>query len=246
MSSMGKTKTALFDESKKDEKKPNKTKRVKHVEAGTETKVDESPERTVEKEKAIKVRSKKYKEAKSQIDRNKKYEISDAIKLARETSYVKFDGSLEMHFVIKKTGFSTSISLPHTFGKEKKVEIVSDETVKKLKEGKIDFDVLLATPDMMPKIVPFARLLGPKGLMPNPKNGTLIKNAKDAQNFSTGAITMKTEKEAPVVHMVAGKLSMKDEDLKENIKVIMDSLGKNQIVKAYIAPTMGPSIKLAV
>ena len=106
---------------------------------------------------------------------------------------------------------------------------------------------LVATAAMMPKIVPFARLLGPKGLMPNPKNGTLVPDEKKAKSFSTGTIALKTEKEAPLVHTVIGKVSQDGKELSENLEAIFKAFGGvKQIDKAYIKPTMGPSVKIKI
>lgn len=192
-------------------------------------------------------RGKKYQEAKSKIEVGKNYPVKDAIKLVKETSYSKFDGTMEMHLVVKKTGTSTQVTLPHQAGKEKKIEIATDTTIKKLAEGKVDFDILLSTPDFMPKLVPFARILGPKGLMPNPKSGTIIKNAKEASKFLGNSLNLKTEKDAPLIHTVIGKVSQKDQELAENIEAILKALaGEKQIIRAFLKSTMSPSVKLQV
>lgn len=194
-----------------------------------------------------KVRGKKYVVAKKKFDNVKVYSAAEAIKLVKETSYSKFDGTMELHMIVKKAGISAQITLPHAAGKTKKVEIASDDTIEKLKNAKIDFDILVATPEMMPKLVPFARLLGPKGLMPNPKNGTLVPDAKKAKSFSTGTVTLKTEKEAPLVHTVIGKVSQDGKELAENLESIFKAFGGGkQIDKAYIKATMGPSVKVKV
>ena len=266
---MGKTKTAFIGEEvgheekeKKERKSPRagseqkKTKvaglkggqKITEVSAEVED-IDKQEEVSQESKKFArepKGRSKKYKEAKGKIDNSKLYSLKSAIELAKSIAFTSFDATLEMHLVIKKEGFSAKVALPHSFGKEKKVEVADSNTIDKLKEGKIDFDVLLATPDMMPKLVPFAKLLGPKGLMPNPKNGTLIRSTAEAKNFSQSTVTIKTEKSAPVIHTSIGKTSMEVKDLVENGNKIIDSLGKNQIEKAYISSTMGPSIKLTI
>ncbi|KKQ92534.1 MAG: hypothetical protein UU16_C0022G0033 [Candidatus Woesebacteria bacterium GW2011_GWA2_40_7] len=193
------------------------------------------------------VRSVKYKDAKKKIEPGKTYAIEAAIKLVKEASYSKFDGTMEAHLVLKKAGISAQVTLPHAAGREKKVEIASDETIEKLKAGKIDFDILIATPAMMPKLVPFARLLGPKGLMPNPKNGTLVTDPKKANSFSAGTVTIKTEKEAPLIHTVVGKNSQKDEEIADNLKAIFKAFGGDkQIVRAFIKSTMSPSVKVEV
>ena len=99
---------------------------------------------------------------------------------------------------------------------------------------------------MMPKLVPFAKVLGPKGLMPNPKTGTLIKNPNDAKKFSANSLTIKTEKDFPLIHTVIGKASQKDSELIENAEAIIEAVNKNQIVKVYLKSTMSPSVKLAI
>jgi len=192
-----------------------------------------------------KVRGKKYVEAKKKFDNSKTYSINEAINFVKETSYSKFDGTVELHLLTKKTGISASLTLPHQAGKQKKVEIASDTTIEKLKTGKIDFDILVATAAMMPKLVPFARLLGPKGLMPNPKNGTLVATDAKAKSFSTGSVVLKTEKEAPLVHTVVGKVSQETKELSDNLEAILKAFGGGkQIEKAFIKATMGPSVKV--
>lgn len=258
---MGKTKTAIVgeavEEKPKKEKKEKEQKvhiaglkggqRIKVVEAETLPTQEEAGKEEEKKIKAPKVRSKKYQEAKTKLTSGQLYPLGDAVKLVKETSYSKFDGTVELHLVVKRAGLSAKITLPHSAGKEKKVEIASEETVKKLTAGKIDFDILLATPDMMPKLVPFAKTLGPKGLMPNPKNGTLISDIKKAKSFSAGTLNLKTEKEAPLMHTVVGKVSQDDKELIENTETILNALGgSKQIIKGYMKATMGPSVKLAI
>ena len=261
---MGKTKTAFVgtevdDKNKQKHEKARKGdaekvhisglkggQRVKIVEAApVEPEKEAEAEKKTSKKVVEKIRSKKYQDVKSKIQPGKTYPVKDAIKLVKETSYSKFDGTMELHLVVKKAGANAQVTLPHAAGREKKVEIAGDETIEKLKAGKIDFDVLVATPDMMPKLVPFARLLGPKGLMPNPKNGTLVSDPKKAKGFSTGTVVLKTEKEAPLIHTVIGKNSQKDGEIAENTDAILKAFGgSKQIVKAYMKSTMSPSVKL--
>ncbi|MCX6706069.1 MAG: 50S ribosomal protein L1 [Candidatus Woesebacteria bacterium] len=266
---MGKTKTAFVKEVKDETKRSSfeelKEKRAKQAEekihiaglkGGQRVKIIEAEQiitteeiKKEEEEKAKKaprIRGKKYNEVKAKVDRNKSYPVKEAIKLVKETSYSKFDGSVELHMVIKKLGLSASVTLPHSAGKEKRVEIASDETIKKLELGKIDFDILIATPDMMPKLVPFAKVLGPKGLMPNPKNGTLVPDIKKAKSVGGNTITIKTEKEAPLIHTVIGKVSQKEEELEENLAAIIKAISEKQVEKAYLKATMGPSVRLKI
>ncbi len=251
---MGKTKTAIIsgipDDKLSGEEKYKKRKAGK--ESG-ERKTDEVP--TVEEPKAglspkarrgVRIRGSKHKKAVAKVDKGKLYDLKEAVKLVQETSYSSFDGTIEFHATIKKDSFTANVDLPHSTGKSKKVEIANDKTLAKLKKGVVDFDVLLATPDMMPKLVQFAKILGPKGLMPNPKSGTLLKDAKDAKKFSANSITIKTERKAPLVHIGVGKVSQKQSEVVENVEAVIKAIGPRQILKAFLSPTMGPSVKLKV
>lgn len=263
---MGKTRTAVISDA--PDSKPKKKERKKHRKSLRETKGIKIPglkggerivaidselipeEERVEKKKEKKeaglpkIRGKKYQDARGKIDREKLYKIADAVKLIKQTSYSSFDATVEAHLVVKKVGTSMQLKLPHSTGKVKKIEIADKKTIENLEKGKIDFDILLATAEMMPKLVPYAKLLGPKGLMPNPKNETIIKNAKEKKKFLGNKITIKTEKRAPLIHLVIGKVSQKDSEITENIEAILKVLGKKQVIKAYLTSTMGPSVKL--
>lgn len=219
--------------------------KVKKVEE-TGQNPEEGKKEVKKREIVEKVRGKKYIEAKGKIDRNKSYKASDAITLVKNSSYSAFDGTMEVHLVVKKIGVSANVALPHSAGKTKKIEVASEETIKKLQAGKVDFDVLLATADFMPKLVAFAKILGPRGLMPNPKTGTLIKSEKDADKFSVNTQSLKTEKIAPLIHTTFGKVSQKNEELEENLEAILKGIGRLQIVRAYIKSSMSPSVKLAI
>lgn len=220
--------------------------KVKEVGVTEATQAEEQKEAKKKKEVVEKVRGKKYIEAKAKINRERFYSIPEAIKAIKDSSYSTFPGSMEVHLVTKKDGLSANVTLPYSTGKQKKVEVADEKTIEKLKAGKVDFDVLLATADMMPKLVPFAKLLGPRGMMPNPKAGTLIKSAKDAEKFSGNTLTIKTEKSAPLIHTMFGKVAQEDKELAENLEAILKGVGKTQILKAYIKSTMSPSVKISL
>lgn len=206
----------------------------------------EAPKR---KEKILTVssRGKKYLESKVKISKTILYKVEDAVKAVKESTYSKFDGTMELHLNVKKTGVNVQVTLPFSSGKQKKIEIADEKTLAKLKEGKIDFDLLLATAEMMPKLAMFARLLGPKGLMPNPKNGTVIKTEKDADKFKGNLITLKSEREVALVHTSFGKVSQKTEELVKNAESIINALGGSKtIAKAFMKSTMSPSVKIVI
>lgn len=200
----------------------------------------------VEKARRIKQRGKKYLAAQTKVDPGKNYTPEEAARLVKETSISRFDGSVELHLVLAR-GISTSLELPYSTGKTRKVEIANEETVEKLKEGKVDFDVLLATPQMMPKLVPFAKLLGPRGLLPNPKQGTLVPDPQKAkEKFGGKSLQIKSEKNAPLVHLVVAKTSQPEEEIAANIKAVIKSIEPKNIQKAVVSASMGPGIKVAL
>ncbi len=191
-----------------------------------------------------KVRGKKYQDARKKVDRNKIYPLSEAIKLAQETSFSKFNGSIEVHLVIKEAGLKGEVQFPHSTGKQTKIATVNDALLKKIAKGKIDFDVLLATPATMPKLTKYAKILGPKGLMPNPKTGTITDNPKELAKQMANKTQFKTEAKAPLIHQVIGKVDFKPRELEANFKALTEAIGINKIKKAVITSTMGPGIKI--
>lgn len=199
------------------------------------------------KEKRQKQRGKKYLAARTKVEPQKSYSYGDAARLVKETSITRFPGSVELHLVLAKNNLNTSTELPYSTGKTKKIEIASDETLAKLKEGKIDFDVLLATPEMMPKLVPYAKILGPKGLLPNPKQGTLTNDPEKAkEKFGGKNLQVKSEKKAPLAHLVIAKTSQAEEEIAANIKAVIESIEPKNIQKAVLSASMGPGIKVTV
>lgn len=200
-----------------------------------------------QKVKTAKVRGKKYQKAKKLIDVNKYYSLKDAVKLVKETSFSKFDGKIEAHVTTLDIGNVGEITFPHLETATKKVVILNDTILAEIKDGKVNFDVLIATPATMPKLLPFARVLGPKGLMPNPKNGTLTDDPETAvKKLSIAKTTVKTEKKSPVIHIVVGKVSQPVEELTANIDELIKVVKVNKIKKLALCATMGPCVKVEV
>ena len=222
-------------------------------------------------------KGKRYQEAAALIEKGKAYPIEEAVALVKKTSNVKFDASVDVVF---KLGLDTrhadqqlrgAIVLPHGTGKTKKVLVVTQgakveeakaagadvvggkEILEDIQKGWLDFEVMIATPDMMAELGKLGRILGPKGLMPNPKTGTVTMDvAKAVQETKAGKVTYRTDKDGNV-HMTIGRVSFDDEKLAENFKVIYDLLVKSKPSSAkgtymknvVISTTMGPSVKVA-
>ncbi len=198
-----------------------------------------------EKPKKAHMRSSKYRVVRSQVDKTKLYEPSVAIDLIKKLSYTKFDGMITAHAVVKEEGMSASLTLPHSTGKSIRVAIVTDELLKDIADGKIEFDALVAAPQFMPKLARFAPVLGPKGLMPNPKNGTLTANPEAAKKkLEAGTTTIKTEKKAPLFHIQIGKVSMPTKELTANLEAVIKVLSL-KLDRIIIAATMSPGVKVS-
>lgn len=196
--------------------------------------------------KVIKARSHKYQAVRAKVDKSKAHSPLTAVELVKKLSYSKFAGSLEAHIEVKEVGMSANLTLPHSTGKTIRVAVASEEVLAAVEAGKIDFDVLVSSPQFMPKLARLARVLGPKGLMPNPKNGTLTDNPeRKAAEMAGGAQTLKTEKKAPLMHITLGKLSMEAKDLAENLEAVLKVL-RGRIEKINLAATMSPSVKVLV
>ncbi len=205
-----------------------------------------------------KPRSKKYQEAIKNLDKTKTYSIPEAVEMVKKLSYSKFNGTLEAHINTAQTGIRGLVSLPFSSGKTLRILIFgkgaeesgadifgNEETIEQISKSKVDFDILITTPEWMPKLAKVAGILGPRGLMPNPKNGTITNDLKKAvAGFQTGKTEYKTESKAPVIHLGVGKLSQPTEQLAANIKILFQTIGTTKIKKATLSPTMGPSVKL--
>lgn len=222
-------------------------------------------------------KSKKYTEALTKIEKGKAYMLEDAVKLVKETSISKFDGSVEiavrLNLDVKKNDqqLRGAIVLPHGTGKTKKVLVLAkgdaakaaeaagadyvgdvDMITKIEKENWFDFDVIIATPEMMPLLGKLGKVLGPKGLMPNPKTGTVTMDTKKAvEDVKKGRVEYRTDSYANV-HAIVGKVSFSDADLIDNINAFVNVIikSKPQAAKGTymkniaISSTMGPGIKI--
>lgn len=188
---------------------------------------------------------KKIKAMKSKVDNTKLYQIEDAVKLVKETNYTSFDATLALHLNLKERISRVEVTFPHLAGPAKKVAIADEALLKKIEKGSLDFDILLSTPAMMPKLAKYARVLGPKGLMPSPKAGTVTSDPdKKAKEFEGGKTMLKGEAKFPLLHVVIGKLSQPEAELAANIEAVLGALKPGQITKAVLASTMSPGVKL--
>jgi len=213
----------------------------------TETEISAEVDTTEHKTKAAKVRGKKYQTSKKMVDVNKYYPLIEAIELVKKTSFSKFDGKVEAHITTFDVGNIGEITFPHLEIASKKVVILNDTILAEIKNGKINFDILIATPSTMPKLLPFAKTLGPKGLMPNPKNGTLTdKPEESVKKLSVAKTMIKTEKKSPVIHIIVGKVSQDQKELEANVTELISVVKANKIKKLALCATMGPCVKVEI
>lgn len=225
----------------------------------------------------MKKHGKKYVEASSKLDKNTLYNFNDAVKLVKETSTAKFDSTIEVAIKLnidsKKADqqLRGSLLLPNGTGKTKKIlvltkgdaakeatdagaDFVGDiDLINKIeKENWFDFDVIVASPDMMPMLGKIGKILGPKGLMPNPKTGTVTPNpAKAVADIKKGMVEYKNDQYGNI-HTIIGKSSFDNEKLEENLKYVVSTIAKAKpatvkgtfIQNISISSTMGPGIKV--
>ena len=221
---------------------------------------------------------KRFLEIKKKVDEKFFYNISDAIKLLKETSNAKFDETVEAHIRLgidprhAEQQVRSTVILPFGVGKIKKILVFAkgekekealsfgadfvglEELVNKIKNGWIDFDVVIATPDVMGIISKIGKILGPRGLMPNPKVGTVTNDiSKAIKEIKLGKIEFKNDKNG-IIHIVFGKASFENISLEKNFKVLINEIIKNKpntIKDSYfksitIKSTMGPGIKINI
>src|SRR4051812_11478732 len=220
--------------------------------------------------------SRTYEQARRKVDREREYAPGDAMRLLKETKRAKFDESVEVHI---RTGLNVrhadeqlrgTIALPHGLGKEVKVAVFAkgdkareaeeagadvvgaEDLATRVQEGFTDFDVAIATPDMMPVVGRLGRILGPQGKMPNPKVGTVTMDVgKAVEESKAGKVEYRTDRTA-IVHMTVGKTSFGDQQLLENYQAIVEELirakpsaAKGKYIRSIVmASTMGPGVKV--
>ena len=222
-------------------------------------------------------KSKRYQEAAKLIEKGKAYSVEEAVELVKKTSTVKFDAAVDVAFKLgvgprqANQQLRGALVLPHGTGKTKKVLVVTEgakaqeakdagadvvggkEILEDIKKGWLDFEVMIATPDMMAELGKLGRILGPKGLMPNPKTGTVTMDvAKAVKETKAGKVTYRTDKEGNV-HMTIGRVSFDDAQLVENFNAVYDLLVKIKpstskgvyMKNIALTSTMGPSVKVA-
>lgn len=203
------------------------------------------------KKKKVKQRSQKYKKALELVDRNKLYSLNEALDLVRKTSYSKFEGSVEIHLRLEKAKKRESIrgliQLPHKVGKEAKAAVLDEDLIKKIvKDKRTDYDILLATPEIMPKIAKIAKILGPQGKMPTPKSGTVTNDPKKSlEEIKSGRIEYKAD-QGGNIHLSIGKVSWDKSKLKDNFQIIINALASQKLQSIVVSATMGPGIKIAL
>lgn len=194
-------------------------------------------------------RSKKYIKSSEKIESSKKHNLEEAVKLAKTSSYSKFDGTLSLSVKLERSKKSDdairgTIRLPHGSGKKLKVEIASDEIIEKIKGGWTGFDVLVATPAMMPNLAGVAKILGPKGKMPNPKDGTVVDDPKAALEELGSKVTRYRADIGRNIHIPVGRVSWEDSKIVENITSVLKALAHLKKESITLSATMGVGVKI--
>lgn len=259
------------------ETEEKQAKEQRKAEAKTED-VEKKPKKAVKPTRPrLERRSKGYRKSSELVDKNKQYAVKEAAVLVAKTSSVKFDATVELHVNLNldprhaDQNIRGSITMPAGTGKNIKIAVLAEaddakaakqagadqagleEITDKLDKEVIDFDVLIAVPQQMAKLAKYARLLGPKGLMPNPKSGTVTKEvAKAVKEAKAGRVEYRVDSTG-IVHLGVGKISFGAEKLQQNLQAVLTSIkqAKPASVKGtyvnsiYVTSTMGPSIRIS-
>lgn len=209
-------------------------------------------------------RGKKYQQAAALIDKTKVYPAREALDLLPKISPTSFDPTVEVHLSVNDKNIRGKVNFPHTVGAKyekrylvfspkktdaKNVTWANEKTIPEIESGKLkpgrDFDAVITTPAYMPQLAKVAKILGPRGMMPNPKNNTITDDpAKILTAGDDTSYEFKTDPTAPIVHTKIGKLSIKTAALEENLKALVTAVGPTKIKKALIKSTMSPAIRV--
>lgn len=255
-----------------EEKQAKEERKVATKEAEAEQKPKQVQRVTTKLER----KAKGYRKSSELLDKNKVYSLREALDLAVKTSHVKFDATVELHVNLgvdprqADQNLRDTIVLPAGSGKTVRVAVFADvddaatakkagadiaggdEFLQQLDKGKFDFDILVATPTMMAKLGKYARVLGPKGLMPNPKSGTVTTDvAKAVTEAKAGRVEYRVDSTG-IVHVGIGKVSFGASKLHDNVRAVLNSIKSNKpsslksayVKSVHLATTMGPSIKV--
>lgn len=238
-----------------------------------EGEADSKPRQTAKPTRSrLERQGKKFREAAKLVDRTKTYSLKEAIELAQKTNPAKFDASVEVHINLNvdprhaDQNIRDNLVLPAGTGRTIRVAVFDEEKIegvelqgvetitKALDKGEMNFDILIATPAQMPKLGKYARALGPRGLMPNPKSGTVTTDvAKAVREAKAGRVEYRVDSTG-IVHIGVGKVSFKADDLQKNIAAVFASVKGNKpasvkgtYVKAvHLSTSMGPSVPVTV
>jgi large subunit ribosomal protein L1 len=256
---------AVREAEEQEAKKTEKDEPVKKV-----TKTQKPPRTRLERQ------SKRFRKNAAKIEPKKTYNLKEAIDLIKDTSDVKFDASVELHINLSvdprqaDQNIRDNVLLPAGSGKKLKIAALTDnpeealaagadkaggdDLIQSIEKGVLDFDILIATPSFMPKLGKYAKILGPKGLMPNPKSGTVTTNVKKAvSEAKAGRVEYRVDPSG-IVHLSVGKVSFEAKALEDNVMAIVasvkankpSSVKSNYIKSAYITTTMGPSVSFDI
>lgn len=261
-----------------EEKTAKEERKAKHdttpqSDAETKTKPKVKPTRS-----RLERRSKNYRKLAEQIEKGKAYSLKEALELATKTSVGKFDATVELHMNLNvdprqaDQNIRGTVNLPNGTGKTVRVAVFAgvdqaekakkagadivgeDDLLAKLEKQELNFDILISTPQLMPKLGKYARLLGPRGLIPNPKSGTVSANvAKAVEEAKAGKVEYRIDKQA-IVHLGVGKVSFGGSKLYDNTKTVIDNISSNKpssvkgaLIKSIaVSTTMGPGIKVDI